>query len=87
MNMTDVVTVGAQGYRAPSPTARQGVQVGRVFVDFGRGKVYALADDGEDILTFKSLEDMVERLRPALIVVDSLPNKHQSTAVELAKTG
>ncbi len=58
-----------------------------VFADFGRGNVYALTDDGEDTSTFDSLEDLVERLSPTIIVVDSLPRRLQNTAAELAKTG
>ncbi len=56
-------------------------------MDFGRNKVYALTDDGEDVSTFDNLVDLVERLSPTIIVVDSLPNKLQNTAAELAKTG
>ncbi len=58
-----------------------------VFADFGRGKVYALTDDGEDVSTFDSLVDLVERLSPTIIVVDSLPRRFQNTAADLAKTG
>jgi len=72
---------------APGPATGTGAQRGRVvFVDFGQNKVYALADDGGEVLTFGSFEDLVERLRPTVIVVDSLPGKLQNTAAELAKT-
>ncbi len=79
----DLIALGA-----PSPATRQGAH-GKwvVFADFGRGRVYALTDDGEDVSTFDSLVDLVERLSTTIIVVDSLPNKLQKTAAELAKTG
>jgi len=72
----------------PSPAARTGAQGVRVvFADFGRGKVYALVENGEHVEMFYSLEDMVGRLSPDTIVVDSLPGKLQKTAAEIAKTG
>ena len=39
------------------------------------------------LLIFESFGDLVERLRPTVIVVDSLPRKLQNTAAGLAKTG
>jgi len=83
---TSVSAEGARGDWAPSPATRHGVLGGRVvFADFGRGKVYALTDDGEDVSTFDSLVDMVERLSPAIVVVDSLPTRFQNNVAELAK--
>ena len=57
------------------------------FVDFGRNKVFALADDGEDVLIFESFGDLVERLRPTVIVVDSICSFLGNTVAEIAKTG
>ncbi len=91
------------GGAAPGPSCREAPACGRrsgaleavsvgggvrvVFVDFGKGKVYALSDDGNDVLTFKNFEEMVDRLGPRVIVVDSLPSNLQNTAAELARTG
>jgi hypothetical protein len=58
-----------------------------VYVDFGRNKVYALTDENNEILVFNNLAELAEKLRPAVIVLDSLPGKLQNTAAELAKTG
>jgi hypothetical protein len=58
-----------------------------VYVDFGRNKVYAITDESNEVLVFNNLVELAERLRPAVIVVDSLPGKFQETAAELAKTG
>jgi SpoU rRNA methylase family enzyme len=60
---------------------------GVVYVDFGRNKIYALTDESSEILVFNNLAELVEKLRPAVIVLDNLPGKQQSTAAELAKTG
>jgi len=85
---TSVLAVGARGDWAPSPATRQGVQGGRVvFVDFGRGKVYAVTADGEEVYTFDSIEDLVGKLSPNAVVIDSLPGKLQKSASELATTG
>jgi len=58
-----------------------------VFVDFGRSNVYALTNDGDEVLIFNNLMEMAERLKPTVVVLDSLPNKLQNTAAELARTG
>ena len=85
---TSVSAEVARGERAPSPATRQGVQGGRVvFVDFGRGKVYAVTADGEEVYTFDSIEDLVGKLSPNAVVIDSLPGKLQKSASELATTG
>jgi len=85
---TSVLAVGARGDWAPSPATRQGVQGGRVvFADFGRGKVYAVTADGEEVYTFDSIEDLVGKLSPNTVVIDSLPGKFQKNAMELANTG
>ncbi len=87
------------GEAAPSLRGRETLTIGEkstlpigrggkiVFVDFGRSKVFALTDDGDEVLVFNNLVELVERLRPAVIVLDNLPGKLQSAAVELAKTG
>jgi hypothetical protein len=90
---------GHMGEAAPSLQGRETLATGEsnalpigrggkiVFVDFGRSKVFALTDDGDEVLVFNNLVELVERLRPAVIVLDNLPGKLQSAAVELAKTG
>jgi hypothetical protein len=66
--------------------SRQAVK-GVVYVDFGKNKIFALTDDSEGVLVFNSLVELAERLRPAIIVLDNLPGKQQSTVAELAETG
>ncbi len=87
---------GPQDREAPAYGRRSGaleaVSVGGgvrvVFVDFGNGKVYALAsDDGNEVLVFNSLKEMTEKLNPAVIVIDSLPSGLQKTAAEIARAG
>ena len=58
-----------------------------MFVDFGRGKVYALTDKGEQVEVFDNLEDVIGKLCPNTVVIDSLPAKFQKTAAELTNTG
>jgi len=74
----------ATGDKSTLPIGRRGKMV---FLDFGRGKVFALTDDSNEVLVFNNLVELAERLRPAVIVLDSLPGKLQNTAAELAKTG
>jgi hypothetical protein len=45
--------------------------VSGVFVDFGRGRVYALPEDGEEVMVFDGLLEMFEGLRPKMVVADS----------------
>jgi hypothetical protein len=45
--------------------------VSRVFVDFGRNGVYALPEDGEEVVVFDGLLEMFEDLRPKIVVADS----------------
>jgi hypothetical protein len=66
--------------------SRQAVK-GVVYVDFGRNKIYALTDDGDEVMVFNNLAELAERLRPAVIVLDCLPGKQQNATAELAKTG
>jgi hypothetical protein len=70
--------------KAQAPMGRRG---GTVFLDFGRSKIFAVTDDSDEVLVFNNLTELVEKLRPAMIVLDSLPGKQQSAAAELAKTG
>jgi hypothetical protein len=70
--------------KAQAPMGRKG---GTVFLDFGRSKIFAITDDSDEVLVFNNLTELVERLRPAMIVLDSLPGKQQNAAAELAKTG
>ena len=70
--------------KAQAPIGRRG---GTVFLDFGRNKVFAVTDDSDEVLVFNNLTELVEKLRPAIIVLDSLPGKQQNAAAELAKTG
>jgi hypothetical protein len=48
-----------------------GGEVSGVFVDFGRGRVYALPEDGEEVMVFDGLLEMFEGLRPKMVVADS----------------
>ena len=47
----------------------------RVFVDFGRNRVYALPEDGEEVMVFNDFLEMFEKLRPMIVVADSYPRK------------
>jgi hypothetical protein len=47
----------------------------RVFVDFGRNRVYALPEDGEEVMVFNDFLEMFEKLRPTIVVADSYPRK------------
>ncbi len=58
-----------------------------VFLDFGRSKIFAVTDDSDEVLVFNNLAELAEKLKPAVIVLDSLPRKQQNAAAELAKTG
>jgi hypothetical protein len=58
-----------------------------VFVDFGRNKVYALEDDGEEVMVFDDFADMVERLKPSVVVADAYPRKLLPILANLAENG
>jgi hypothetical protein len=45
--------------------------VSGVFVDFGHGRVYALPEDGEEVMVFNDFLEMFEKLRPKMVVADS----------------
>jgi hypothetical protein len=57
--------------------------VSRVFVDFGRNRVYALPEDGEGVIVFGDFLEMFERLRPRVVVADSYPRKLQQIMTRL----
>jgi hypothetical protein len=58
-----------------------------VFVDFGRNKVYALEDDGDEVMVFDDFADMVEKLRPSVVVADDYPRKLLPILANLAANG
>ncbi|MDT7877438.1 MAG: hypothetical protein RQ862_02635 [Candidatus Caldarchaeales archaeon] len=43
----------------------------RVFVDFGRNRVYALPEDGGEVVVFGDFLEMFGKLRPRVVVADS----------------
>jgi len=43
--------------------------VGRVFVDFGRNRVYALPEDGGEVVVFGGFLEMFGRLRPTMVLL------------------
>jgi hypothetical protein len=55
----------------------------RVFIDFGRNRVYALPEDGEEVMVFNDFLEMFEKLRPTIVVSDSYPRKLQPTITRL----
>jgi hypothetical protein len=57
--------------------------VSRVFVDFGRNRVYALPEDDEEVIVFGDFLEMFERLRPRVVVADSYPRKLQQIMTRL----
>jgi hypothetical protein len=86
------VAPGLRGRETPQKGDERTLPIGGrgskiVFIDFGRSRIFAVTDDSDEVLVFNNLAELAERLRPAVIVVDSLPGKFQETAAELAKTG
>jgi hypothetical protein len=57
--------------------------VSRVFVDFGRNRVYALPEDGQEVMVFNDFLEMFEKLRPTIVVADDYPRKLQPTITRL----
>jgi hypothetical protein len=55
----------------------------RVFIDFGRNRVYALPEDCEEVMVFNDFLEMFDRLRPTMVVADSYPRKLQPTITRL----
>jgi hypothetical protein len=89
-NATGLTEGAGDGTRClPSPDKAQAPmgRGGAVFLDFGRSKIFAVTDDSDEVLVFNNLTELAEKLKPAVIVLDSLPGKQQNTAAELAKTG
>jgi hypothetical protein len=83
---------GLRGRETPQKGDERTVPIGGrgskiVFLDFGRSRIFAVTDDSDEVLVFNNLVELVESLRPAVIVLDNLPGKLQSMAAELAKTG
>jgi hypothetical protein len=58
-----------------------------VFVDFGRNKVYALEDDGDEVMVFDDFAEMVEKLKPSVVVADDYPRKLLPILANLAENG
>jgi hypothetical protein len=56
-------------------------------VDFGRNKVYALEDDGNEVMVFEDFAEMVEKLRPSVVVADDYPRKLLPILANLAANG
>jgi hypothetical protein len=57
--------------------------VSRVFVDFGRNRVYALPEGGGEVVVFNDFLEMFERLRPTIVVADDYPRKLQPIITRL----
>jgi hypothetical protein len=57
--------------------------VNRVFVDFGRNRVYALPEDGQEVMVFNDFLEMFEKLRPTIVVADDYPRKLQPIITRL----
>jgi hypothetical protein len=55
----------------------------RVFVDFGRGRVYALPEDGQEVVVFNDFLEMFGKLRPTMVVADSYPRRLLPTMTRL----
>jgi hypothetical protein len=55
----------------------------RVFVDFGRNRVYALPEDGSEVVVFNDFLEMFGKLRPTIVVADSYPRRLLSTITRL----
>jgi hypothetical protein len=88
-NATGLTEGAGDGTRClPSPDKAQApTGSGTVFLDFGRSKIFAITDDSDEVLVFNNLAELAEKLKPAVIVLDSLPGRLQNTAAELAKNG
>jgi hypothetical protein len=84
---------GLRGRETPQKGDRRTlpIDVGRgskiVFVDFGRNKVYALEDDGDEVMVFDDFAEMVETLKPSVVVADDYPRKLLPILANLAANG
>jgi hypothetical protein len=58
-----------------------------VFVDFGGNKVYALEDDCDEVMVFEDFAEMVEKLKPSVVVADDYPRKLLPILANLAANG
>ena len=58
----------------------------RVFVDFGRNRVYALPEDGEEVIVFNDFLEIFEKLRPRVVVADSYPRRLLPTMTRLGES-
>jgi hypothetical protein len=57
--------------------------VSRVFVDFGRNRIYALPEDGQEVVVFNDFLEMFGKLRPKIVVADSYPRRLLPTMTRL----
>ena len=57
-----------------------------VFVDFGRNRVYALPEDGEEVIVFNDFLEIFEKLRPRVVVADSYPRRLLPTMTRLGES-
>jgi hypothetical protein len=57
------------------PIKKEGWGSKIVFIDFGRSKIFAVADDSDEVLVFNNLVELAESLRPEVIVLDNLPGR------------
>jgi hypothetical protein len=57
--------------------------VSRVFVDFGRNRIYALPEDGQEVVVFNDFLEMFGKLRPTMVVADSYPRRLLPTMTRL----
>jgi hypothetical protein len=57
--------------------------VSRVFVDFGRNRIYALPEDGQEAVVFNDFLEMFGKLRPTMVVADSYPRRLLPTMTRL----
>jgi hypothetical protein len=55
----------------------------RVFVDFGRNRVYALPEDGGEVVVFNDFLEMFGKLSPTIVVADSYPRRLLPTITRL----
>jgi hypothetical protein len=76
------------GYRRTLPIYNERGRGSKiVFVDFGRNKVYALEDDGDEVMVFDDFAEMVEKLKPSVVVADDYPRKLLPILANLAENG
>jgi hypothetical protein len=62
----------------------QNPQQPTVFIDFGAGKVYALPDNSDEVITFADLKELIQKLRPAVVVADNYPRSTLLQITEMA---